>query len=195
MMNLLQVMATRQAHTKASEVYSPSAVSRLWLRSSTSQLASNAVFRDLWGKGYWITPGHKFGADFLLYKGDPVSFHALMVVHIVATTSSEPTGLGVVGLVRLATAVRKTVVLASSADPAWTTIRYRVIKFAGVTQRGWVAGDEADAKVDRSEPVSEPPTLTEPSTNTDCSTQGTRTGPGRQQKKSRRKRPREPAVV
>ena len=60
------------------------------------------------------------------------------------------TGVEGVGLVRLATAVRKTVVLASytppSAEalcrekdsyPAAVEVLYRVIEFAGVTQRGW----------------------------------------------------------
>lgn len=27
------------------------------------------VFRDLWRKGYYLTPGLKFGCDFLVYPG------------------------------------------------------------------------------------------------------------------------------
>lgn len=27
------------------------------------------VYEDLWRKGYFITPGQKFGADFLVYSG------------------------------------------------------------------------------------------------------------------------------
>lgn len=27
------------------------------------------VYEDLWKKGFYITPGHKFGADFLVYLG------------------------------------------------------------------------------------------------------------------------------
>jgi len=34
------------------------------------------VFRDLHKRGFSITAGSKFGADFLLYPGDPTQFHA-----------------------------------------------------------------------------------------------------------------------
>lgn len=40
------------------------------------------IYRDLWNKGYFITEGHTFGGDFLLYPGDPVYFHASHIVHI-----------------------------------------------------------------------------------------------------------------
>lgn len=28
------------------------------------------TFKDLWGKGFYITTGHKFGGDFLVYPGN-----------------------------------------------------------------------------------------------------------------------------
>lgn len=28
------------------------------------------VFRDLWGRGYYVTSGSKFGGDFLVYPGE-----------------------------------------------------------------------------------------------------------------------------
>ncbi|CAH0729738.1 unnamed protein product, partial [Brenthis ino] len=39
--------------------------------------ARYAVFKDLWEKGHYITSGSKFGADYLVYPGDPVKFHAI----------------------------------------------------------------------------------------------------------------------
>lgn len=37
------------------------------------------VFEDLWKKGFYITPGQKFGADFLVYSGN---FFAVGILHI-----------------------------------------------------------------------------------------------------------------
>lgn len=42
-----------------------------------------AIFMDLWDKGYYITPGSKFGGDFLSYLGDPILYHAAYIVHCV----------------------------------------------------------------------------------------------------------------
>lgn len=41
------------------------------------------IFRDLWEKNFVITNGDSFGCDFLVYPGDPVSFHASQIIHIV----------------------------------------------------------------------------------------------------------------
>lgn len=40
------------------------------------------VFRDLHKRGFSITAGSKFGADFLLYPGDPTQFHAQFCLRI-----------------------------------------------------------------------------------------------------------------
>lgn len=42
-----------------------------------------AVFRDLHARGFRVTGGSKFGADFLLYPGDPTLFHAQFCVRLV----------------------------------------------------------------------------------------------------------------
>ncbi|KAI8112990.1 hypothetical protein M9435_002996 [Picochlorum sp. BPE23] len=40
------------------------------------------IFRDLKRKKYCITAGSKFGADYLLYPGDPTQFHAQFCVRV-----------------------------------------------------------------------------------------------------------------
>ena len=40
------------------------------------------VFRDLQARGFRITGGSKFGADFLLYPGDPTLYHAQFCVRL-----------------------------------------------------------------------------------------------------------------
>lgn len=42
------------------------------------------VFKDLRAKGFYITGGSKFGADFLLYPGDPTLYHAQFCVRLMA---------------------------------------------------------------------------------------------------------------
>jgi len=44
-----------------------------------------AVFCNLTGKNYWVTVGVKFGAEFLAYKGDPLTCHAHYMVRILKT--------------------------------------------------------------------------------------------------------------
>lgn len=39
------------------------------------------VFRDLWQRGKYVTPGDTFGGDFLVYPGDPMMYHASHIVH------------------------------------------------------------------------------------------------------------------
>ena len=40
--------------------------------SSKNSRTRTAIFTDLWKKGFYITEGEKFGADFLAYPGDPL---------------------------------------------------------------------------------------------------------------------------
>ncbi|CAH2091168.1 unnamed protein product [Euphydryas editha] len=70
-----------------------------------------SIFKDLWEKGYYITSGSKFGADFLIYPGDPVKFHAMYMLRCVSnlTQSFRPASLVAFG--RLSVAVNKLAVL------------------------------------------------------------------------------------
>lgn len=41
------------------------------------------IFRDLWKRGKFVTPGDFFGSDFLVYPGDPLFYHASHKIHAV----------------------------------------------------------------------------------------------------------------
>ncbi|KAK2076916.1 hypothetical protein QBZ16_005144 [Prototheca wickerhamii] len=41
-----------------------------------------AVFRDLVSRGFRVTGGSKFGADYLIYPGDPTLYHAQFCVRL-----------------------------------------------------------------------------------------------------------------
>lgn len=43
---------------------------------------SYKIYRDLWNRGFFITNGHSFGGDFLIYPHDPIICHATHVVHV-----------------------------------------------------------------------------------------------------------------
>jgi len=70
------------------------------------------TFKDLWNNNYYITEGSKFGGDFLLYSGDPVSFHAKFIVICLLSPKEIETETRIQDLVarsRLGTCVKKTI--------------------------------------------------------------------------------------
>lgn len=69
------------------------------------------VFDDLKAKGYYLSCGAKFGADFLAYAGDPQLFHAALAV-LVVDGSQALNAREIVALGRLGDATRKRTVLA-----------------------------------------------------------------------------------
>jgi len=64
------------------------------------------IFCDLWHKGYYITEGSKFGADYLVYSGDPSCFHAQFLVLVKQYTEFFIVD-EMVTLTRLANSVKK----------------------------------------------------------------------------------------
>ncbi|XP_019881494.2 uncharacterized protein LOC109609293 [Aethina tumida] len=73
------------------------------------------VYKDLLSKKYYVTHGHKFGGDFLVYNGDPVIYHAIFVVRCVERTE-KMSPQEIVAFGRLGTSVRKRAVVASVLD-------------------------------------------------------------------------------
>ncbi|KAK2846451.1 hypothetical protein Q5P01_009450 [Channa striata] len=70
------------------------------------------VFRDLRGRGFYLTSAGKFGGDFLVYPGDPLRFHA----HFIAICLSLDESIclpDVLAVARLGSNVKKTVLLCS----------------------------------------------------------------------------------
>ncbi|XP_063623800.1 tRNA-splicing endonuclease subunit Sen34 [Cydia splendana] len=70
------------------------------------------VFNDLWEKGNFITSGSKFGADFLVYPGDPVKFHAIYMVRCVRDDKTSFRPINLITFGRLSVAVNKIALLA-----------------------------------------------------------------------------------
>ncbi|KAJ2904470.1 SEN34 subunit of tRNA-splicing endonuclease [Zalerion maritima] len=71
---------------------------------------AHALYAYIHSRGYFLTPGIRFGCNFSVYPGDPMRFHA----HFLATSfgwDQEISMLEIVGPGRLATAVKKGLVI------------------------------------------------------------------------------------
>lgn len=71
------------------------------------------VFRDLRGRGFYLTSAGKFGGDFLVYPGDPLRFHAHFIAVCLSLDESMCL-LDVLAVARLGSNVKKTVLLCSA---------------------------------------------------------------------------------
>ena len=85
------------------------------------------VYKDLRNKGYIVTPGIKFGADFAVYEHGPGIDHAPFIVSV-ETPESVMWPFEVVRAGRLATTVRKQFILAIP-DAGSEKIRYLVFSW------------------------------------------------------------------
>uniref|UniRef100_A0A3Q3R5V9 tRNA-splicing endonuclease subunit Sen34 n=1 Tax=Monopterus albus TaxID=43700 RepID=A0A3Q3R5V9_MONAL len=70
------------------------------------------VFRDLRGRGFYLTSAGKFGGDFLVYPGDPLRFHAHFIAVCLSLDQSVCL-LDILAMARLGSGVKKTVLLCS----------------------------------------------------------------------------------
>jgi tRNA splicing endonuclease len=82
---------------------------------SNTDLRRARVYRALWQRGFFSTPGSGFGADYLCYQADPFRHHAHMLVHI-AAPGRQPRAVEVTCIARLAASVKKTACLAICND-------------------------------------------------------------------------------
>lgn len=99
--------------------YIDSAKELVKLRGWKQVLASTAfaVFRDLWRRGFYLTNGNKFGADFLAYANDPCLFHAgLCVVVVDENTNLHPREMISLGRLGVATKKRSTLAYLDNAS-------------------------------------------------------------------------------
>ncbi|KAF6001573.1 tRNA-splicing endonuclease subunit Sen34 [Cyanidiococcus yangmingshanensis] len=84
------------------------------------------VFRDLWRRGFYLTIGHKFGADFLAYAHDPCLFHAGLCVTVMDKYDRlHPRDMISAG--RLGVATKKRATLACVENTEQGLISYRGI--------------------------------------------------------------------
>jgi tRNA-splicing endonuclease subunit Sen34 len=86
------------------------------------------VFRDLWSKGLYITTGDSFGGDFLVYPGDPVNFHASMIVHVVDPTKTLEIH-SLTSCARLSVSVNKKCVFAYPSNDSDDKVTYQTLSW------------------------------------------------------------------
>ncbi|XP_032598608.1 tRNA-splicing endonuclease subunit Sen34 [Drosophila grimshawi] len=85
------------------------------------------VFHDLWKRGKYVTAGDAFGADFLVYPGDPLLYHASHIVIVQSTPAIRP--LELIAKVRLSVIVNKRCVFAH-ATTAGNQIAYQTVAWS-----------------------------------------------------------------
>jgi hypothetical protein len=84
------------------------------------------IFRDLWRRGFYLTTGHKFGADFLAYAHDPCLFHAGLCVTVMSKDDLfRPRDIISAG--RLGVATKKRATLACVENVEQGLVSYRGI--------------------------------------------------------------------
>jgi len=85
-----------------------------------------SVFLDLWRRGKFVTSGEAFGADFLVYPGDPLLYHASHIVIILESPVIRP--LELICKVRLSVTVKKDCVFAYKQTDE-SNIFYQTVKW------------------------------------------------------------------
>ncbi|XRB06396.1 tRNA-splicing endonuclease subunit SEN34 [Pycnococcus provasolii] len=109
------------------------------------------VYEDLHNRGYRITGGCKFGADYLAYPDDPLRFHATMSVRVVTDWCEPFHARALSGFLRCSHAARKHAVYAGvepSDDDA--SAGTRVVYLTGMPDGGF-AGVAAAAEAGKVE--------------------------------------------
>ncbi|KAM8903660.1 tRNA-splicing endonuclease subunit Sen34 isoform 2-T3 [Spinachia spinachia] len=87
------------------------------------------VFRDLRGRGFYLTSAGKFGGHFLVYPGDPLRFHAHFIA--ICLSLEEPVCLlDLLAVARLGSNVKKTVLLCSPGPDG--RVRYTSLQWSGM---------------------------------------------------------------
>ncbi|XP_033161356.1 probable tRNA-splicing endonuclease subunit tsp-4 [Drosophila mauritiana] len=83
------------------------------------------VFKDLWRRGKYVTSGDAFGADFLVYPGDPMIYHASHIVIVHEQPVIKP--LELIAKVRLSVIVNKSCVFAYEMENNEEKIHYQTV--------------------------------------------------------------------
>lgn len=98
------------------------------LRSITAEpRAGDVVFAELSKRGFWLTDGIKFGAQWMCYRGDPLVFHSTCAVLVASTTLPSSshrhqqqkqlaTAADLVAFARVCNTTKKTAVVAEETD-------------------------------------------------------------------------------
>ncbi|KAL1756515.1 hypothetical protein FB107DRAFT_211169 [Schizophyllum commune] len=103
----------------------------LWTYPETLQdRAQYGVFRDLWEQSYFMGIGIRFGADYLVYPGDPLRYHSHFAATVIESPDAPMRPMEIVAHGRLGTATKKAHLLCSWDDEK-RTVSYLSIEWAG----------------------------------------------------------------
>ena len=116
----------QQAAQAGVYIYPPT---KMTAKGVTLARARCDVYEDLWKKGYYLGSGLKFGGDFLAYPGDPLRFHSHFTVTVMQGLRADISPLDIVAWGRLATAVKKSHLLATVSSTG--AIDYITLEWAG----------------------------------------------------------------
>lgn len=83
-----------------------------WYPATDRQRLEYAVFRFIWERGYTLTPGSKFGGQYLAYEADPMSVHAAFAITAIEWDKTFAP-LDIVATGRVGVTVKKSPVLFS----------------------------------------------------------------------------------
>lgn len=92
------------------------------------------VFKDLWHRGYTITPGETFGGTFLCYPGDPLHYHASHIV--ICCENGKLSFDNALKYARSSVIVNKSCVFAYQSDGG--SVKYQTLE--------WISGNKVDDK-------------------------------------------------
>ncbi|WAQ82615.1 hypothetical protein PtA15_2A932 [Puccinia triticina] len=95
------------------------------------QRARCAVFSALWRQGMFLGIGLKFGCDFLVYPGDSLRFHSHFACTVIQDPQKPIAPLSLVSYGRLATAVKKSHLLACW-DESTQAVKFLSLEWAGM---------------------------------------------------------------
>ncbi|XP_074484744.1 tRNA-splicing endonuclease subunit Sen34-like [Sebastes fasciatus] len=99
------------------------------MRGRSCDGARYQVFRDLRGRGFYLTSAGKFGGDFLVYPGDPLRFHAHFI-GVCLSVDQSVCLLDVLAVARLGSNVKKTVLLCSPGTDG--RVLYTSLQWSGM---------------------------------------------------------------
>ncbi|KAL1748091.1 hypothetical protein HDZ31DRAFT_30353 [Schizophyllum fasciatum] len=92
--------------------------------------AQYGVFRDLWEQSYYLGIGIRFGADYLVYPGDPLRYHSHFAATVIDAPDAPMRPMEIVAHGRLGTATKKAHLMCSWDDEK-RTVSYLSIEWAG----------------------------------------------------------------
>ena len=99
-----------------------------YAQATETERLKYAVFHDLWLKGYYLTPGLKYGGDYLVYRDNPSRVHSDFIA--VVMPWKQPIS-SIVSLGRLGSKVKKNTLLCS-VEREGSPVKYVTLQWSGM---------------------------------------------------------------